>query len=63
MLQTNLFIEQLDSELKPIVIKIINEERITEEEGINLYTKAPITLLGSLANAIREKKKWKLYLL
>tara|TARA_B110000444_G_scaffold247338_1_gene269870 strand:+ start:330 stop:1448 length:1119 start_codon:yes stop_codon:yes gene_type:complete len=56
MLQTNLFIEQLDNELKPIVIKIINEERITEEEGINLYTKAPITLLGSLANAIREKK-------
>ena len=53
MLQTNLIIEQLASGLKPIVIKIINQERITETEGIKLYKEAPISLLGTLANAIR----------
>ena len=56
MLKTNLIIEQLASGLKPIVKKIINQERITEVEGIKLYNEAPISLLGTLANAIRETK-------
>jgi len=56
MLKSNLFIDQLSNGLKFIVKKIINEERITQEEGIKLYKEASISLLGSLANAIREKK-------
>ena len=56
MLKTNLIIEQLTNGLKPIVKKIINQERITEEEGIKLYNEASISLLGTLANAIRETK-------
>jgi len=56
MLQTNLILEQLDSGLKPIVTKIINQERITEQEGVKLYKEAPISLLGTLANAIRETR-------
>ncbi len=56
MLKTNLVIAQLAEGLQPIVQKVIQEERITEEEGIILYTEAPISLLGTLANAIREDK-------
>ena len=56
MLKTNLIIEQLASGLKPIVKKIINQERITEAEGVKLYNEASISLLGTLANAIRESK-------
>ena len=56
MLKTNLVIAQMANGLQPIVQKVIQEERITEEEGIILYTEAPISLLGTLANAIREDK-------
>ena len=54
MLNTNLVIEQLPIELQAIVYKVIQQERITEQEGVKLYKQAPISLLGSLANAIRE---------
>ena len=56
MLKTNLIIEQLASGLKPIVKKIINQQRISEKEGVILYKEASISLLGTLANAIRETK-------
>ena len=56
MLQTNLVISQLSNGLKPIVQKVIQQERITEKEGIQLYTEAPLSLLGTLANTIREEK-------
>jgi len=56
MLQTNLVIDQLASGLRTIVQKVIQQERITEEEGIKLYTEAPLSLLGTLANTIREDK-------
>ena len=56
MLKTNLVIAQLAEGLQPIVQKVIQEERITEEEGMILYTEAPLSLLGTLANAIREDK-------
>ena len=42
-------------ELKTIYLRAY-KIRITEEEGLVLYTNAPIALLGTLANAIREKK-------
>ena len=56
MLKSNLVVDQLSDELKPIVKKVINQERITEKEGVILYTKAPLALLGTLANTIREQK-------
>ena len=56
MLNTSIKIEQIDVELQKIVKKIIHEDRINIDEGLLLYTKAPISLLGSLANSIREKK-------
>ena len=56
MLKSNLVVDQLSGGLKSIVKKVINQERITEEEGKILYTKAPLALLGTLANTIREQK-------
>ena len=56
MLNTSLTIDAISVKLQPIVTKIINEERISQEEGLFLYTKASLPLLGSLANAIREHK-------
>jgi len=56
MLKSNLVVEQLSNGLKSIVQKVINQERITEKEGLFLYTKAPLALLATLANTIREQK-------
>ncbi len=56
MLKSNLIVDQLSNGLNSIVQKVINQERITEEEGVILYTKAPLALLGTLANTIREQK-------
>jgi aminodeoxyfutalosine synthase len=56
MLNTSLTTDSVAINLQPIVSKIINEERINQEEGLLLYNQASIPLLGSLANAIREKK-------
>ena len=44
MLNTFIKIEQIDVELQKIVKKIINEDRINTDEGLLLYTKAPLTL-------------------
>ena len=56
MLKTNLVIEELDKSLQSIVKKVTKEERITEAEGLKLYTEGSPSLLGILANSIREKK-------
>ena len=56
MLNTSLSIQSVNLDLQPIVKKIITEDRISKEEGILLYTKASLPLLGLLANSIREKK-------
>ena len=56
MLNTSLTIDSIAANLQPIVTKIINENRISEKEGMLLYTEASLPLLGSLANAIREQK-------
>ena len=53
MLKSNLVLDQLSNRLRSIVHKVINQERITEEEGVILYTKAPLALLGTLADTIR----------
>jgi aminodeoxyfutalosine synthase len=44
------------ADLERIARKIISGERITEDEGICLFEKAGLGMLGSLANLIRERK-------
>lgn len=48
--------KRLSSELKNIAQKVINQERISFDEGILLYEKGELSYLGTLANYIREKK-------
>ena len=59
MLLTSLNIQNLPNNLQAIAAKIINQKRISKEEGLILFTKASTALLGSLANAIRTKKNGK----
>ena len=56
MLNTSINVSGIKPEIQSIVLKIINEERISKDEGLLLFTNASISLLGSLANAIRLKK-------
>ena len=56
MLNTSLTIDAIPENLQAIITNVINENRISKEEGLLLYTKASLPLLGSLANAIREQK-------
>lgn len=42
-------------ELKTIAEKVKNQERITEEEGLLLFEKGSLGLVGSLANMVRER--------
>ncbi|MNL10395.1 Aminodeoxyfutalosine synthase [compost metagenome] len=46
----------LDSELRNIANKVLQEERITFDEGVYLYKNAELGYLGVLANYIREKR-------
>ncbi len=48
--------ENINSELRTVGEKVIAGKRISEEEGILLYEKADLGLLGSLANIVRERK-------
>ncbi|MBE8712248.1 aminofutalosine synthase MqnE [Sphingobacterium hungaricum] len=47
---------RLDVELKNIAQKVLNNERITFDEGVTLYQKGELSYLGVLANYIREQK-------
>jgi aminodeoxyfutalosine synthase len=42
-------------ELKLITEKVMNSERLTDEEGLFLFEKASLPIVGSLANSIRER--------
>lgn len=46
----------LDATLKDIAHKVLNDSRISYEDGLYLYTHAELGYLGVLANYIREKK-------
>lgn len=46
----------LSRELKAIAAKVLNGERITEQEGVLLYKQGDLGLLGILANTVRERK-------
>jgi len=59
MLKISLNINAFSPKLRPIINKVINEKRISNEEGLELYTKASLSTLGLLANSIREKKNQK----
>lgn len=46
----------IPSELKPVTEKIFAAERLTPEEGLLLFERAELPLLGTLANYEREKR-------
>lgn len=46
----------VSADLKKIGEKVLAGERITEEEGVTLFEKAPVAFAGHLANFVREKK-------
>ncbi|MBZ5855786.1 aminofutalosine synthase MqnE [Flavihumibacter profundi] len=45
-----------DRELKKIGQKILQEERLTPDEGILLFEKGSLSWLGAMANFVRERK-------
>jgi aminodeoxyfutalosine synthase len=45
-----------DQSLKTIGEKILNNERISFDDGATLFEKAPLSYAGALANYVREKK-------
>ena len=45
----------IDAGLKIIAEKVLNKERLTEEEGVLLFEKGELGYLGSLANHIRQR--------
>lgn len=46
----------LDPAFKSIASKIDNKQRISPEEGLMLFEKGPLALLGTMANHIRERE-------
>ncbi|HEX3385383.1 MAG TPA: radical SAM protein, partial [Mucilaginibacter sp.] len=46
----------LSADLRLIAQKVLDSERITFDEGVLLYEKGELSLVGALANYIREKK-------
>jgi len=46
----------LNNKLKDIEEKVLNEQRITFEEGVLLYEQAGLGFVGTLANYIRERR-------
>lgn len=52
----HLLSSQLPKEFKTITEKVLNQERITFDEGLLLYEKGELAFLGSLANHIKEKR-------
>jgi len=52
---TLLTTDSVSNDLQDIAKKILNQERITDEEGLILFEKGSLSFLGSLANNIRER--------
>ncbi len=48
----------VSKDLKLIAEKVLNKERITFDEGVTLYQKGDLGLLGGLANFVREQKNY-----
>jgi aminodeoxyfutalosine synthase len=47
--------DSVSKDLQNIAKKILNQERISDEEGLVLFEKGSLSFLGSLANNIRER--------
>ncbi|WP_026751823.1 aminofutalosine synthase MqnE [Sediminibacterium sp. C3] len=45
-----------DQQLQSIGYKILNQERISFDEGVSLFEKASLSYVGALANLVRESK-------
>ncbi|HZE83806.1 MAG TPA: aminofutalosine synthase MqnE, partial [Puia sp.] len=54
--QVEAIIRTGDKELYRIGEKILAQERITAEEGLELFERGSLPYLGSLANYVRERK-------
>lgn len=54
MLQVDIPLKNLSSSLYKITQKVLKKERISEKEALALYSQGSLSLLGSLANIIRE---------
>jgi len=52
---TVLTMESVSKDLQNIAKKILNQERINDEEALILFEKGSLSFLGSLANNIRER--------
>jgi aminodeoxyfutalosine synthase len=50
----------LSTSLKSIAEKVLNNKRISFDDGVTLYREAPLGFAGALANYIREQKSGKL---
>ncbi len=48
--------QEKDSEIKNIGYKIVNNERISFDDGVLLFEKASLPYVGALANWVREQK-------
>ena len=48
--------QNLRSDLRAIAQKVMDNQRITQEEGLLLFEEGELGYLGSLANYIREKR-------
>ncbi|HSC37241.1 MAG TPA: aminofutalosine synthase MqnE, partial [Chitinophagaceae bacterium] len=55
-LQAESIVQTAGKTLQPIGEKIINGDRISPEEGLLLFEKAPLPFVGTLANYVREKR-------
>jgi aminodeoxyfutalosine synthase len=45
----------LDKDIKRIADKVLNQERLTQEDGVTLFERGDIGYLGALANHVRER--------
>ena len=54
MILDTIFKDNISSELRAIVEKVENKERISFDDGVLLFEKADLGLLGVLANYVRE---------
>src|SRR5882724_735918 len=52
----NIVANQKDQELRNIGEKIIDQKRLTENEGLILFEKGDLPFVGALANYVRERK-------
>ena len=52
----SILLKNIDNNLKNVCENVLAGKRISEEEGILLFEKADLGLLGGLANIIRERK-------